>query len=193
VLGVGVGWYWFGPVAFVDTSDLWLATRRQQILASLAGPYADLLFGGVLSLAALAGGDTLPAAICWQLALGSYLSVVLNLNPLLEYDGYYVLMDALRRPNLRQHSTRRLGDLLRGRSTFAGSRLEVLFGLATVLYVAAMCVATVVFYRLLLEDFLAGPLPPGLAAAVGWALAGINVVLAGFVVASDLRGSVSSR
>ena len=80
VLGVGVGWYWFGPVAFVDTSDLWLATRRQQILASLAGPYADLLVAGLFSLAALAAGGTLAAAICWQVALGSYLSVVLNLN-----------------------------------------------------------------------------------------------------------------
>ncbi len=35
------------------------------------------------------------------MTLPLYLGVVLNLNPLLEYDGYHIVTDLLDRPNLR--------------------------------------------------------------------------------------------
>jgi hypothetical protein len=43
----GVGWYWFGPIAFVDTTDMWLDGPRKRILVSCAGPAADLVLGGI--------------------------------------------------------------------------------------------------------------------------------------------------
>ena len=43
----GVGWYWFGPIAFVDTTDMWLDGARKRILVSCAGPAADLVLGGI--------------------------------------------------------------------------------------------------------------------------------------------------
>src|SRR5207237_9439332 len=38
VAAAGIGWYWFGPVAYVATSDMWLAGRRARIAAAAAGP-----------------------------------------------------------------------------------------------------------------------------------------------------------
>jgi hypothetical protein len=38
---------------FIDTSDVWLADRRQRIWGSLAGPYADMVLAGVAGIAAL--------------------------------------------------------------------------------------------------------------------------------------------
>ena len=49
---MGVGWYWFGPIAYVDTSDMWLAGRKERVFVSLAGPYADLVTGGLAALVA---------------------------------------------------------------------------------------------------------------------------------------------
>src|SRR5207248_6507662 len=48
----GIGWYWFGPIAFVDTSDMWLADRWPRIAVSLAGGYANLVLPPLAPLAA---------------------------------------------------------------------------------------------------------------------------------------------
>ena len=37
----------------------------------------------------------------------------MNFNPLLEYDGYYILSDLMGRPNLRRHSLAWLGEIFK--------------------------------------------------------------------------------
>ncbi len=34
---MGVGWYWLRPVAFTDTSDMWLSTKKPRVMVNLAG------------------------------------------------------------------------------------------------------------------------------------------------------------
>lgn len=104
VLGVGFGWYWFSPIFFVDTSDVWRGTRQQRMLVSLAGPYVNWITGALCALIAwgMAGAGT---AHCWWLAaLVSIVSALINLHPLLDYDGYYILSDYFDRPNLRSQA-----------------------------------------------------------------------------------------
>ena len=99
------------PYAFVDTSGAWFESRSRRLAISAAGPVTDGLAAAVFSLAALATGGV-ARGIAFQLALGAYLGALLNLNPLLERDGYHVLVDLLRQPDLRrrarEHVTRRL-------------------------------------------------------------------------------------
>ena len=52
------------------------------------------------------------AAALWQFAFSSYWMVAANLNPLLEFDGYYVVSDWLDRPNLRPRAMAWLGHEL---------------------------------------------------------------------------------
>lgn len=172
---VGAGWYWFGPVAFVDTSDMWLAERWPRVAVSLAGPYANVVLAGAL----------------WQFALVSYVVVLVNLCPLLEYDGYYVLMDWLERPNLRRRSMTWLGNnllpALRHPSRLRGHWVELWFGVASLAYVGFAAVLTVMGYRVFAEPWLAGWLPPVLAASLAWVLAGGMALLAVLLVTSELR------
>ena len=98
---VGIGWYWCAPVAFVDTSDAHALPRAARIAVSLAGPAASFV---VAALATLVASSPLPEsirAVAWSLALINYGISLWNLNPLIELDGYYVLVDLLNRPNLR--------------------------------------------------------------------------------------------
>ena len=88
---VGVGWYWFGPVAYVDTSDMWLEGRWPRIAVSIAGPYANLVLGSLAALVAWFVPSAVLSATLWEFTLLSYLAVLLNFNPLMEFDGYYVL------------------------------------------------------------------------------------------------------
>lgn len=135
----------FLPALYVDVSDAWLfRKRRQRVLVSLAGPMFDL---GVAALAALAWrvippGPAHNAAVILMAA--SFASVVLNLNPLLRLDGYYILADLSGIPNLRATARRYIAQgiaRLRGRSQEAevvptpGARtFLLLYGVLSLLY-----------------------------------------------------------
>jgi putative peptide zinc metalloprotease protein len=187
----GVGWLWYAPIAFVDTSDMWLSGRWPRVAVDLAGLHVNLILAGVSAAAAWMTPDLFWSAVFWQWALASYWMVAVNLNPLLEFDGYYVLSDWLDIPNLRRRAMTWLGhDLvpaLRTRTGFKGHALELTYGLASVLYIVAMAVMTVVIYRYTLEAWIANVLPPWIAAGLAWFAALIVVLSAGSLLYSELR------
>ena len=190
---VGVGWYWFGPIAYVDTSDMWLAGRKERVAVSLAGPYADLVTGGLAAFVAWLLPNPVLSAALWQFALISYIGVLVNLNPLMEFDGYFVLSDLLERPNLRPRALAWLGTglipALRNPQRLRGHRLELLYGLASVLFVVFSAALTVVLYRLIVQDWLSNILSDAVAAGLAWTLAAAVVVLAVTGMLGELRGA----
>src|SRR3712207_3363027 len=171
---------------------MWLAGRRERIAVSLAGPYADLVTGGLAALVAFFVPNAVLSAALWEFALVSYIGVLVNLNPLMEFDGYFVLIDLLDRPNLRPRALAWLGrDLipaLRTPGELKGHRVELFYGLASVLYVALMAVLTVVLYRLIMQGWMEGIMPAVVAAGLAWVLAAAVVVLAALSVLSELSG-----
>jgi putative peptide zinc metalloprotease protein len=189
----GIGWYWFGPIAFVDTSDMWLAGRWARIAVSLAGPYTNLILAGIAALAAWWTTNPIVTVALWQFAFASYVMVLFNFNPLMEYDGYYVLMDWLERPNLRARSLRWLGGEL-PKSLRAGSSLrehyfDLIYGASSVLYVLLMGIITLVAYRLLVQDWMARVMSPSVAAALAWLLGASVVLLSVLCVTGEIRGA----
>lgn len=132
------------------------------------------------------------SAALWQFALISYTGVLVNLNPLMEFDGYFVLSDLLERPNLRPRALAWLGTdlipVLRNLQRLRGHRLELLYGLASVLFVAFSAALTVVLYRLIVQDWLSSILSDAVAAGLAWALAAAVVVLAVAGMLGELRG-----
>jgi putative peptide zinc metalloprotease protein len=70
--------------------------------------------GGAALIATAAAGTW--SDIAFQVSLGAYLGALFNLNPLLDRDGYHILVDLLRQPGLRARSRRRLQLRLAGRS-----------------------------------------------------------------------------
>lgn len=94
--------YWGMPAFFVDTRDTWLSPLRARLWVMWAGPYSGLVVGGLVGMVLTA--VTLPPpldTILYQIGFVAYFSVLVNLNPLLELDGYFMLMDWLDIPNLR--------------------------------------------------------------------------------------------
>lgn len=120
---------YFGlPAFFVDTRDTWMSSNRERILVSWAGPYSGLLLGGVLSwfLTAVASSNpqitnSFLATFCYQVAFLAYFSVIINLNPLLELDGYFILIDWLEMPGLRPRAFRFWREEIWGRIKASGS------------------------------------------------------------------------
>ncbi|MCA9197482.1 MAG: hypothetical protein KDA87_08090 [Planctomycetales bacterium] len=97
----------FTPALYCDTSDSWLLPSRwKRAIVGAAG------MGTEVVLAAIATFVWWNTEYGWVhyfslrvIAVCSLSTVVFNANPLLRYDGYYILSDLLEAPNLAQRST----------------------------------------------------------------------------------------
>ena len=140
------------PAFFVDTTDIWLSPKRARIAVSWAGPYSELIMGGVCSWLILMVQDPLAANFLFKFAFFFYVGAFLNLNPLLELDGYYILMDWLELPMLRARSFAfvkgPLWHKLRRREKF--SRQETIFtiyGITSMAYLVFALMVVFYFWR----------------------------------------------
>jgi CRP-like cAMP-binding protein len=100
----GLAMYYLFPCFYVDSTDMALGTRAQRIVVSLAGPFAGLTTAAVCAVAAAALPDTIQGELFFKAASLFVFQFVFNLLPILELDGYLVLVDALDTPFLRQRA-----------------------------------------------------------------------------------------
>ena len=99
---------------YCNVSDAWLFPEKSKRLwVTFAGPYFEIF---LWALAVLTWRVTDPETWVNSLALvviaTSGIKLLINLNPLIKLDGYYLLSDCLEVPNLRQKSFSYLGARL---------------------------------------------------------------------------------
>lgn len=100
---MGVCLMCFTPCGYVDASDAWMMRhKRHKIYTTIAGVFVEL------NLAALAAHLwlNLPDGLARNLAFNAMLvasinTLLFNANPLMRFDGYYLVCDLLEVPNLR--------------------------------------------------------------------------------------------
>lgn len=101
---IGVMLLVFSPTMYCDVTDAWMIPGKwPRILISAAGMYFETLLS---TIALLVWWNTEPGMLHY-LCLNTFFvstvsTVVFNANPLMRYDGYYILSDLLEIPNLRQ-------------------------------------------------------------------------------------------
>lgn len=118
VPSIGVAFLVMFPVLYTDTSDAWRLTRRRPFLAiGLAGMAAELglAAGATLAWSFLPDGP-LKSAVFLLATTTWIMTLAVNLNPFMRFDGYYLLADFLGIPNLQSRAFRlarwRLRELL---------------------------------------------------------------------------------
>jgi putative peptide zinc metalloprotease protein len=131
------------PCLYCNVSDSWMLPNKWHRAAiGAAGMYVELV---IASIATFIWWFTESGTIIHQLSLSimfvcSVSTLLFNGNPLLRYDGYYILSDILEIPNLRQKSSailgRKLGALCLGleepEDPFLPQRNQALFALYSV-------------------------------------------------------------
>ena len=102
------------PVPYVDASAASaFAQRRQRVIVGAAGMAVELCIASAALLFWLDMQPGLPRAVLFNVMLIAGVSTVLfNANPLLRFDGYYILSDLIDIPNLRQRAQQYLGAVL---------------------------------------------------------------------------------
>lgn len=100
---MGVCLMCFTPCGYVDASDAWMMRhKRHKIYTTIAGIFTEL----VIACIAAHFWIFLPDGFSRNLAFNAMMvasvnTIAFNANPLMRFDGYYVLCDALEIPNLR--------------------------------------------------------------------------------------------
>jgi putative peptide zinc metalloprotease protein len=98
----GVILAFFAPLAYVDVTSSWaFRSRWQRIHTALAGMYIELVVASLAVFGWSWSTDAVWSSLFYNVILMAGLSTVLfNANPLMRFDGYYVLSDLLQIPNL---------------------------------------------------------------------------------------------
>ncbi|MDP2846741.1 MAG: hypothetical protein Q8O35_00960 [Humidesulfovibrio sp.] len=150
---LGIMFYLASFIFYCDTTAAWsFPQKRQRILVSLGGPIVSfaVLGSGLWAAGHFAGTGSIWESVLVAFCLFSLFTLIMNFNPFIKMDAYYMLLDYTGIPNLRERSFKFLE-----RKFFAwlgvGSEADtkvtlrerkifwwygVLGGLATVLFVA---------------------------------------------------------
>lgn len=102
VAGMGVAFMIFWPVLYTDTTDAWsLKNRKQRILISSAGVISEIYLAAICSLLWLLLPDSNLKSVAFLLSGTAWItSLFINANPFMRFDGYFVLSDIFKVPNL---------------------------------------------------------------------------------------------
>ena len=103
----------FTPCLYCDVSDSWmLPSKWKRAAIGAAGMYVELIIAAIATYLWWNSHPGIFNQLCLDVMFVSSVSTVLfNANPLMRYDGSYILSDLLEIPNLRQKATTILGRI----------------------------------------------------------------------------------
>jgi putative peptide zinc metalloprotease protein len=103
----------FTPCLYCDVSDSWmLPSKWKRAAIGAAGMYVEVIIASIATFLWWNSHPGIFNQLCLDVMFVSSVSTILfNANPLLRYDGYYILSDVLEIPNLRQKATTILGRI----------------------------------------------------------------------------------
>jgi putative peptide zinc metalloprotease protein len=110
----------FTPCLYCNVSDAWMIPSKwRRIAVGAGGMYVELILASLATFGWWASAPGLFNALCLNVMFVSSVSTLLfNANPLMRFDGYYILADLVEIPNLRQKAAtivqRKLGRWLLG-------------------------------------------------------------------------------
>lgn len=101
---MGVAFMVLFPMLYTDVSDAWrLKSRRQRMLVDAGGVLVELVIGGFALLMWSLLPDGNARTVAFFLATSAIATtLVINLSPLMRFDGYHLLADALGIHNLQE-------------------------------------------------------------------------------------------
>ncbi len=160
------------PGFYCDITDAYGFERRSHRLwTGLAGGYSGLVLGalGVFLWWMTSPGALLNGASIVLMVIGSGPLLILNWNPLIRLDGYYILMDLLEAPNLMANSFKYLGYVIKTRLLCLPAdpmavvprlrKVYLIYGLAAFLFlgplIAGMPLILFTVFRGMVGDLLA--------------------------------------
>lgn len=104
----------FTPVPYMDATSSWgFPNRWHRVLVGAAGMIVELFVAAIAAMVWAKTGEGVVHSLAYNMIfIASVSTIIFNINPLLRFDGYYILSDLLEIPNLYQKSFQHLRHLL---------------------------------------------------------------------------------
>jgi len=144
------------PCLYCNVSDSWMLPNKwQRAMIGAAGMYVEVIIASICTFLWWYSQPGLLNQLCLStMFVCSVSTIVFNGNPLLRYDGYYILSDILEIPNLRQKASeilnRKMGHWCLGLkppdNPFLPERHQTLFAIYSI---AAVVYSWVVLFSIL--------------------------------------------
>ena len=101
------------PVPYVDASSAWaFRDKWKRVLVGAAGMLVELFLAALALFVWLSAEPGTVRGIAYNaIFIAGISTIMFNANPLLRYDGYYILADLIEIPNLRPRASAYLGYL----------------------------------------------------------------------------------
>jgi putative peptide zinc metalloprotease protein len=178
---MGVMFLIFSPIPYMDATSAWaFRSKWKRALVGAAGMVTEL-FVAALAMFVWAGtGPGVIHTLAYNMVfVASVSTIVFNINPLLRFDGYYILSDLLDIPNLHAQAFLQLRHLVeryafgcKKSESQAGSRREAawltLFGITSGIYRVVVFGGILVFVA---DRFLLAGIIMAAVCLVAWVLA----------------------
>lgn len=154
------------PMAYVDVSSSWsFPSRNQRVLVGLGGMYFETIAACIaMFIWVFTGPGLVNSTAHFVVLMASFMTLLFNANPLMRYDGYYILSDMTGIPNLRQRSMQYTGGLVKWLSlglpmpvaikSFREVTMLVLYGVAAFIY--QIWIMLVIAFMIASQFFIVG-------------------------------------
>ncbi|MBV12145.1 HlyD family efflux transporter periplasmic adaptor subunit [Rubinisphaera sp.] len=166
---IGVAMIVFSPCLYCNVSDAWcMPSRWSRIQVSLAGIYAEIALGSLaVGLWLLTGPGFTHDFMAHVIGVTLCSTVLVNLNPLLKFDGYYVFSDLLGVTNLREKSKKlfhyQIAEIVSGKSLRRNTQLPqrkqiwyLLYHVCSIVYTMLILIVISEFLYHLLKPYQLG-------------------------------------
>jgi putative peptide zinc metalloprotease protein len=173
------------PCLYCNVSDSWMLPNKWHRAAiGAAGMYVEVVLASICTFIWWFTEPGLLHYVCLNIMFVSSVSTVLfNANPLLRYDGYYILSDLMEVPNLRQKATtilnRKMAEYCLGMEQqddpFLPQKHQWLFATYTVaaaVYRWVVVLSILYFLNQVFEPYGLKPLGQAIALMSIWGLVG---------------------
>ena len=150
--------FYFIPAFYCNVSDAWMLKKRERIRISFAGGYIQIFIWALATILwRLLALETFGSRVCIIVIAFCGIQTLLNFNPLIRLDGYYMLSDFLEVPNLRskaiayvKHKLRRifLGTPFAGEAGLSAKQRRLFFFYGTASSLFTVVLIWIMFQRL---------------------------------------------
>ncbi len=154
------------PCLYCNVSDSWtMPNKWHRAAIGAAGIYVEVVLASIATLLWWNSSPGFFNQLCLQVMMICSVSTILfNGNPLLRFDGYYILSDILEIPNLQQKSSQGLADFFKRRvlgikqpqTTMMPTRnkpMFILYAFASILYRWFIVFVIVLFLNRVFEPY----------------------------------------
>ena len=101
---IGIGLYGIFPVLYTNLGESWRLRKDKRIIINLSGIYFQLMLGVIIGALAWFTGSNILSLLFFS----NFVIALLNLNPFIKFDGYWVVTDLLNTNHLSKAANNEL-------------------------------------------------------------------------------------